>query len=262
MQLFVRAQNLHTLEVTGHETVQEIKAHVQTLEGLCVEDQVLLLSGTPLEDASTLVRSTVLWLVLEKYEDRHPRSEVVQWLMYKKWLEVWECAKSEQVSHVEVEKATKGSLEGEDWGMNMEICDIINETDDGMVFNCRLCTNSRPYRPKVATRALKKKIVGNKNFREVMLALTVLETCVKNCGHRFHVHVCTRDFVEGVLVRTILPKNNPPMVLHAFLILSIVVTANKNLNIFSSATSSSTSCLLLNATVSKPYNIAGLTTVL
>ncbi|KAI5613618.1 TOM1-like protein 2 isoform X4, partial [Silurus asotus] len=97
------------------------------------------------------------------------------------------------------EKATKGSLEGEDWGMNMEICDIINETDDG---------------PKVATRALKKKIVGNKNFREVMLALTVLETCVKNCGHRFHVHVCTRDFVEGVLVRTILPKNNPPMVLH------------------------------------------------
>ncbi|KAF7711197.1 target of Myb protein 1-like isoform X2 [Silurus meridionalis] len=98
-----------------------------------------------------------------------------------------------------IQKATKGSLEGEDWGMNMEICDIINETDDG---------------PKVATRALKKKIVGNKNFREVMLALTVLETCVKNCGHRFHVHVCTRDFVEGVLVRTILPKNNPPMVLH------------------------------------------------
>lgn len=42
----------------------------------------------------------------------------------------------------------------------------------------------------------------------------VLETCVKNCGHRFHVYVCTRDFVEGVLVQTILPKNNPPMVLH------------------------------------------------
>ncbi|KAI5611272.1 40S ribosomal protein S30 [Silurus asotus] len=60
MQLFVRAQNLHTLEVTGHETVQEIKAHVQTLEGLCVEDQVLLLSGTPLEDASTLVSCGVL----------------------------------------------------------------------------------------------------------------------------------------------------------------------------------------------------------
>ncbi|KAF4080133.1 hypothetical protein AMELA_G00166950 [Ameiurus melas] len=98
-----------------------------------------------------------------------------------------------------IQKATKGSLESENWGMNMEICDIINETDEG---------------PKDAMKAIKKRIVGNKNFREVMLALTVLETCVKNCGQRFHVHVCTRDFVEGVLVRTILPKNNPPMVLH------------------------------------------------
>ncbi|KAF7703122.1 hypothetical protein HF521_022129, partial [Silurus meridionalis] len=50
--------------------------------------------------------------------------------------------------------------------------------------------------------------------------------------------------------------------INSFLILSIVVTPNENFNIFSSATSSSTSCLLLNATVSKPYNITGLTTVL
>ncbi|KAF7692621.1 hypothetical protein HF521_010231, partial [Silurus meridionalis] len=48
----------------------------------------------------------------------------------------------------------------------------------------------------------------------------------------------------------------------SFLILSILDTPNENLNIFSSATSSSTSCLLLNATVSKPYIITGLTTVL
>uniref|UniRef100_A0A1A7XA43 Target of myb1 (Chicken) n=1 Tax=Iconisemion striatum TaxID=60296 RepID=A0A1A7XA43_9TELE len=47
-----------------------------------------------------------------------------------------------------------------------------------------------------------------------MLALTVLETCVKNCGHRFHVLVATQEFVEGVLVRCILPKYNPPTVLH------------------------------------------------
>ncbi|XP_006878173.1 PREDICTED: target of Myb protein 1-like, partial [Chrysochloris asiatica] len=56
--------------------------------------------------------------------------------------------------------------------------------------------------------------MGNKNFHEVMLALTVLETCVKNCGHRFHVLVASQDFVEGVLVRTILPKNNPPNIVH------------------------------------------------
>ncbi|KAL4647899.1 target of Myb protein 1-like isoform X1 [Arapaima gigas] len=98
-----------------------------------------------------------------------------------------------------IEQATSSGLQSEDWGLNMEICDIINETDEG---------------PKDAVRAIKKRIVGNKNFREVMYALTVLETCVKNCGHRFQVLVATKEFVEGVLVRIILPKNNPPMVLH------------------------------------------------
>ncbi|XP_066489439.1 target of Myb1 membrane trafficking protein isoform X2 [Tiliqua scincoides] len=98
-----------------------------------------------------------------------------------------------------IEKATDGSLQSENWALNMEICDIINETEEG---------------PKDAFRAIKKRIVGNKNFREVMLALTVLETCVKNCGHRFHVLVASQDFVEGVLVRTILPKNNPPTIVH------------------------------------------------
>ncbi|NXU65167.1 TOM1 protein, partial [Horornis vulcanius] len=97
------------------------------------------------------------------------------------------------------ERATDGSLRSEDWSLNMEICDIINETEEG---------------PKDAFRAIKKRIVGNKNFHEVMLALTVLETCVKNCGHRFHVLVSSQDFVEGVLVRTILPKNNPPAIVH------------------------------------------------
>ncbi|KAM4901615.1 target of Myb1 membrane trafficking protein isoform 2-T2 [Sylvia borin] len=98
-----------------------------------------------------------------------------------------------------IERATDGSLRSEDWALNMEICDIINETEEG---------------PKDAFRAIKKRIVGNKNFHEVMLALTVLETCVKNCGHRFHILVSSQDFVEGVLVRTILPKNNPPAIVH------------------------------------------------
>ncbi|XP_029008488.1 target of Myb1 membrane trafficking protein-like [Betta splendens] len=98
-----------------------------------------------------------------------------------------------------IERATGSSLPSEDWGLNMEICDIINETDEG---------------PKDAVKAIKKRIVGNKNFKQIMLTLTVLETCVKNCGHRFHVHVASQEFVEGVLVRSILPKYNPPTVLH------------------------------------------------
>ncbi|XP_053462322.1 FAU ubiquitin-like and ribosomal protein S30 [Nycticebus coucang] len=54
MQLFVRAQELHTLEVTGQETVAQIKAHVASLEGIAPEDQVVLLAGTPLEDEAIL----------------------------------------------------------------------------------------------------------------------------------------------------------------------------------------------------------------
>nr|XP_057905012.1 TOM1-like protein 2 isoform X7 [Doryrhamphus excisus] len=96
-----------------------------------------------------------------------------------------------------IERATDGGLQNEDWALNIEICDIINETDEG---------------PKDAMRALKKRLSGNKNYREVMLALTVVETCVKNCGHRFHVQVAHRDFIDGVLVKIISPKANPPTI--------------------------------------------------
>ncbi|KAK7940311.1 hypothetical protein WMY93_003637 [Mugilogobius chulae] len=96
-----------------------------------------------------------------------------------------------------IERATDGGLQNEDWTLNMEICDIINETDEG---------------PKDAMRALKKRLSGNKNYREVMLALTVLETCVKNCGHRFHVQVANRDFIDGVMVKILSPKSNPPTI--------------------------------------------------
>uniref|UniRef100_A0A8C7U3U7 Target of myb1 like 2 membrane trafficking protein n=1 Tax=Oncorhynchus mykiss TaxID=8022 RepID=A0A8C7U3U7_ONCMY len=57
-----------------------------------------------------------------------------------------------------LEKATDGGLQAEDWTLNMEICDIINETEEG---------------PKDAIRALKKRLSGNRNYREVMLGLTI-----------------------------------------------------------------------------------------
>nr|XP_020478784.1 target of Myb protein 1-like isoform X4 [Monopterus albus] len=98
-----------------------------------------------------------------------------------------------------IERATSSSLPSEDWALNMEVCDMINSSEEG---------------PKDAVRAIRKRIAGNKNFKEVMLALTVLETCVKNCGYRFHIVVTTREFIEGVLVQSIIPRNNPPMVLH------------------------------------------------
>ena len=48
----------------------------------------------------------------------------------------------------------------------------------------------------------------------------------------------------------------------SFLILSFLVTPKANLNIFISATSISSTCFFVTATVSSPYTIAGLTTKL
>ncbi|XP_014243358.1 TOM1-like protein 2 isoform X2 [Cimex lectularius] len=96
-----------------------------------------------------------------------------------------------------IEQATDPSLASENWSLNMEICDLINDTEDG---------------PKDAIKAIRKRLqtsVG-KNYTTVMFTLTVLETCVKNCGRRFHVLVCNKEFV-GELVKLIGPKNGPPM---------------------------------------------------
>ncbi|XP_068731222.1 ubiquitin-like FUBI-ribosomal protein eS30 fusion protein [Montipora capricornis] len=55
MQLFVRGQTLHTFEVTGGESVFDIKKEVALAEGLPADEQVLFYSGTPLNDELSLV---------------------------------------------------------------------------------------------------------------------------------------------------------------------------------------------------------------
>lgn len=95
-----------------------------------------------------------------------------------------------------IEHATDASLASENWALNMEICDIINDTEDG---------------PKDAIKAIRKRLTQNagKNYTVVMYTLTVLETCVKNCGKRFHSLACNKEFVQE-LVKLIGPKNDPP----------------------------------------------------
>lgn len=95
-----------------------------------------------------------------------------------------------------IEQATDPSLASENWALNMEICDIINETEEG---------------PKDAIRAIKKRLSqhAGKNYTVVMYTLTILETCVKNCGKRFHLLACSKDFVQE-LVKLLSPKNDPP----------------------------------------------------
>ncbi|XP_060802652.1 TOM1-like protein 2 [Amyelois transitella] len=97
-----------------------------------------------------------------------------------------------------IEQATDGNLPSENWALNMEICDIINSSTDG---------------PKDAVKAIRKKLTqsAGKNYTVVMYTLTVLETCVKNCGKPFHVLVCHKEFISE-LVKLIGPKNDPPTV--------------------------------------------------
>ncbi|ALC43417.1 CG3529, partial [Drosophila busckii] len=62
-----------------------------------------------------------------------------------------------------------------------------------------------------AMRAIRKRLSQNagKNNQVIMYTLTVLETCVKNCGKAFHVLVAQKDFIND-LVKLIGPKNDPP----------------------------------------------------
>uniref|UniRef100_A0A6G1S8X8 Target of Myb protein 1 n=1 Tax=Aceria tosichella TaxID=561515 RepID=A0A6G1S8X8_9ACAR len=96
-----------------------------------------------------------------------------------------------------VEAATRPDLESEDWALNIEICDIINENDDDA---------------KDAARAIKKRLQTepDSNFIITNRTLTLLDTCVSNCSHRFHALVMTKDFIQD-LVKLIGPKNNPPI---------------------------------------------------
>ncbi|KPP64915.1 hypothetical protein Z043_116691 [Scleropages formosus] len=50
MQLFVQSQSLHTLEVSGEQTIAHIKACIEALEGVSHEDQVVSFGGAPLQD--------------------------------------------------------------------------------------------------------------------------------------------------------------------------------------------------------------------
>lgn len=54
------------------------------------------------------------------------------------------------------------------------VCNLLASGTTGPLrFHACDCGKFSDYRPKDAVRAIKKRIAGNKNFKEVMLALTV-----------------------------------------------------------------------------------------
>nr|XP_045604218.1 TOM1-like protein 2 isoform X4 [Procambarus clarkii] len=112
-----------------------------------------------------------------------------------------------------IEQATAETLPSEDWGLNLEVCDLVNESEDG---------------PRDAIKAIRKRLATQpKNYTVVMYTLTLLESCVKNCGKRFHVHACSKDFVQD-LVKLIgeCPKNEPPAAVQEKVLLLIQAWAD------------------------------------
>ncbi|XP_016383821.1 ubiquitin-like protein FUBI [Sinocyclocheilus rhinocerous] len=59
MQLFVRGQTLHNIHLNGSETVAQIKAQIEALEGLACDDQIICLCGVPLEDETLICQSGI-----------------------------------------------------------------------------------------------------------------------------------------------------------------------------------------------------------
>ncbi|VDN57785.1 unnamed protein product [Dracunculus medinensis] len=117
-----------------------------------------------------------------------------------------------------VEMATDASiLATENWGLNMEICDFINNTPEG---------------GRDAIRAIRKRLHTqmSKNNAIVMYTLTVLETCVKNCDITFHELVCQKDFINE-LVKLIGPKFDAPQIIQERVLSLIQVRFYKNFNI-------------------------------
>ncbi|CAK9220010.1 unnamed protein product [Sphagnum troendelagicum] len=82
-----------------------------------------------------------------------------------------------------VDKATSDLLIGPDWALNLELCDIIN---------------SDPLQARDVVKAVKKRL-ANKSPTVQLLALTVLETLIKNCGDNVHQQIAEKDVLSEMV---------------------------------------------------------------
>ncbi|KAG0050646.1 hypothetical protein BGZ83_004579 [Gryganskiella cystojenkinii] len=70
--------------------------------------------------------------------------------------------------------------------LNLEICDVIKEKQQNT--------------PREAAIYIAR-LVNHKNMHVGMLALTLLDNCVKNCGYPFHLQIATKDFLNSLVRR-------------------------------------------------------------
>ena len=97
-----------------------------------------------------------------------------------------------------VVKATDASLSEANWDLIKLVCDYINVNNSA---------------PKDAFKAIKKRLSKNKNFHQVNITLSLLETCVKKCDFKFRKYVMTKEFCFDTLLAVLQPSNNPGITL-------------------------------------------------
>lgn len=116
-------------------------------------------------------------------------------------LKMKELFQSQNQAEKMVEEATTETLEGPDWSINLEICDLINGEKVNSV---------------ELIRAIKNRIML-KNPRVQYLALVLLETCVKNCEKAFSEVASERVLDEMVKLidnpQTVVNNRNKALVL-------------------------------------------------
>ncbi|KAJ1981022.1 ARF-binding protein [Dimargaris verticillata] len=79
-----------------------------------------------------------------------------------------------------IDEACSPSLGESDVALNLDVCDVINTKRQNAPHNAAV---------RIA------KHIRNGNQRVNILALELLDFCVKNCGHAFHYQIATKEFL-------------------------------------------------------------------
>ncbi|KAF9178224.1 hypothetical protein BGZ51_008018 [Haplosporangium sp. Z 767] len=83
-----------------------------------------------------------------------------------------------------IERACDPSRFEPDLALNLEICDVIKEKQKNT--------------PREAAVYIVR-LVNNRNMHVGMLALALLDNCVKNCGYPFHLQIATKEFLNELV---------------------------------------------------------------
>ncbi|KAL0090230.1 hypothetical protein J3Q64DRAFT_1728878 [Phycomyces blakesleeanus] len=73
-----------------------------------------------------------------------------------------------------------------DLSINLEICEMINKKQGNTPREAAMCIV---------------RLVNSKNVNQAILALTLLDNCVKNCGYPFHLQIATKEFLNELVRR-------------------------------------------------------------